>query len=114
MFFRLAIASFLLGVAAIIQFRMPDSLPPQSIHAMYIIVVITYLLSILYVFLLKSIKNISINVYIQCLFDTLLVTGLMYVTGGIESVYSTLYPLIIIYSALFLGKKGAAFVASAC
>ena len=114
MFFRFAIASFLLGVAVIIQFRMPDSLPPQSIHAIYIIVVITYLLSILYVFLLKSIKNISINVYIQCLFDALLVTGLVYVTGGIESAYSTLYPLIIMYSALFLGKKGAAFVASTC
>lgn len=114
MFFRLAIASFLLGVAAIIQFRMPDSLPPQSIHAIYIIVVITYLLSILYIFLSKSIKNISINVYIQCLFDTLLVTVLVYVTGGAESVYSTLYPLVIMYSALFLGKKGAALVASAC
>jgi len=114
MFFRFAIASFLLGIAAIIQLRMPDSLPPQSTHAIYIIVVITYLLSILYIFLSKSIKNISINVYIQCLFDTLLVTGLVYVTGGAESVYSTLYPLIIMYSALFLGKKGAAFIASAC
>ncbi|MBW2545263.1 MAG: PAS domain S-box protein [Deltaproteobacteria bacterium] len=113
-FFRIAIASFLFGVAAIIQFRMPDSPSLHSIHAIYIIVGITYLLSILYVFLLKSIKNISINVYIQSLLDTLLVTGLVYSTGGIESVYSTLYPLIILYSALFLGKNGAAFVASAC
>ena len=112
MFFRLAIVSFLLGVAAIIQFRMPDSLPIQSIHGIYIIVVITYLLSILYVFLLKSIKNISINVYIQSTVDIMLVTGLVYATGGIESVYSTLYPLIIIYSVLFLGKRGGLFVAS--
>jgi len=59
-------------------------------------------------------KNISINVYIQCILDTLLVTSLVYATGGIESSYSTLYPLIIIYSALFLGKKGAAFIASTC
>jgi len=114
MFFRLAIVSFLLGVAVVIQFRMPESLSLHSIHAIYIIVGITYLLSILYVFLLKSIKNISINVYIQCILDTLLVTSLVYATGGIESSYSTLYPLIIIYSALFLGKKGAAFIASTC
>jgi len=53
-------------------------------------------------------------VYIQCLLDTLLVTSLVYATGGIESVYSMLYPLIILYSALFLGKNGAALVASAC
>ncbi len=112
MFFRLATVSFLFGVVTIIQFRMPDSLPLQSIRAIYIIVVITYLLSILYVFLLKVIQNISINVYIQCLFDTLLVTVLVFVTGGIESVYSTLYPLIIIYSVLFLGKRGGLLVAS--
>ncbi len=57
MFFRLAIVSFLLGVAVVIQFRMPESLSLHSIHAIYIIVGITYLLSILYVFLLKSIKT---------------------------------------------------------
>ncbi|MCD6486859.1 MAG: PAS domain S-box protein [Syntrophobacterales bacterium] len=112
MFFRLAIASFLLGIVAIIQFNLPDSLPIASIHAIYILVIITYLLSILYVFLLKSIKNISINVYIQCLFDVVLVTILVYVTGGIESVYSILYPLIVIYSVLFLGKRGGLLVAS--
>ncbi|MDO9515900.1 MAG: ATP-binding protein [Syntrophales bacterium] len=113
MLFRVAIASLLLGIAAIVQFRMPGSLSVASIHAIYIIIATTYLLSIVYVFLLKSIKNIPINVYIQSSFDILLVTVLVYVTGGIESVYSTLYPLIIIYSVLFLGKKGGLFVASA-
>lgn len=111
-FFRLAIVSFLLGIVAIIQFKLPDSLPIASIHAIYILVTITYLLSVLYVFLLKLIKRISLNIYIQCLLDIALVTVLVYATGGIESVYSTLYPLIIIYSVLFLGKKGGLFVAS--
>ena len=112
MFFRFAIASFLLGIAAIVQFRMPDSLSSASITAVYIIIGTTYLLSILYAFLLKSIRNIATNVYIQSTFDILLVTALVYVTGGIESVYSTLYPLIIIYSVLFLGRRGGLFVAS--
>lgn len=112
MFFRFAIASFLLGIAAIIQFRMPDSLSVASIRAIYIIIGATYLLSIVYVFLWKSIKNVATNVYIQSTFDILLVTALVYVTGGIESVYSTLYPLIIIYSVLFLGRRGGLFVAS--
>ncbi|MBW2560988.1 MAG: PAS domain S-box protein [Deltaproteobacteria bacterium] len=113
MFFRFAIASFLLGIAVIIQFRMPDSLSVTSTTAIYIIIGTTYLLSILYVFLWKSIKNVATNVYIQSTFDILLVTSLVYVTGGIGSVYSTLYPLIIIYSVLFLGRRGGLFVASA-
>lgn len=113
MFFRVAIASFLLGVAAIIQFRMPDSLSVASIRAIYIIIGATYLLSIVYAFLWKAIKNVATNVYIQSTFDILLVTALVYVTGGIESVYSTLYPLVIIYSVLFLGRRGGLFIASA-
>ena len=112
-FFRVAIATFLLGIATVIQFRMPDSLPVTSIHWLYIIIAVIYLLSLLYAFLLQVIKNGVINVYIQSTFDLLLVTALVYVTGGIESVYSTLYPLIIIYSVLFLGKGGGVFVASA-
>jgi len=112
MFFRVVIASFLLGLAAIVQSRMPESLSPASIRAIYIVIITTYLLSIVYVFLLKSIKNVAANVYIQSICDILLVTVLVYVTGGIESVYSTLYPLIIIYSVLFLGRKGGLFIAS--
>jgi two-component system sensor histidine kinase PilS (NtrC family) len=112
MFFRVVIVSFLLGIAVLVQFRMPESLSAASIRAMYIVIATTYLLSIVYVFLLKSIKNIPFNVYIQSISDILLVTILVYVTGGIESVYSTLYPLIIIYSVLFLGRKGGLFIAS--
>ncbi|TFG92741.1 MAG: PAS domain S-box protein [Syntrophobacterales bacterium] len=113
MFFRLAVGSLLLGIVAIIQFRMPDSLSVASIRSIYIIITTTYLLSIVYGFLLRSMPSIFINVYIQSSFDILLVTALVYVTGGVESVYSTLYPLIIIYSILFLGKKGGLFIASA-
>ena len=111
--FRVVIASFLLFIAAIIQFRMPESLPAASIRATYIIVAFTYLLSIVYVFLLKSIQNVAPNVYLQSSVDILLITGLVYATGGIGSVYSTLYPLVIIYSVLFLGRRGGLLIASA-
>lgn len=112
MFFRVVIASFLFGIAALIQLKMPESLSVASLRAIYAIITATYLLSIVYVFLLKSIKNISINVYIQSIIDILLVTVLVYATGGVESVYSTLYPLVIIYSVLFLGRRGGLFIAS--
>jgi two-component system sensor histidine kinase PilS (NtrC family) len=41
-----------------------------------------------------------------------LVTGLVYVTGGVTSVYSVLYPLIIIYAVLFLQKRGGLIIAT--
>jgi len=111
-FFRLVAVSFLLAIVAIVQFKLQDSLPVESIRAIYVLVTVTYIISVLYIFLLKTISNVSINIYIQCLLDIMSVTVLVYFTGGIESVYSTLYPLVIIYSVLFLGRKGGLLVAS--
>jgi two-component system, NtrC family, sensor histidine kinase PilS len=42
-----------------------------------------------------------------------LITALVYVTGGIRSIYSVFYPLVIIYSVLFLAKGGGLIIASA-
>ena len=113
MFLRVAIVSFLLGIAAFIQLQGTKSLPPASLYSVYTIIGTTYFLSILYTFLLKKIDNIIFNVRIQSLFDVILITILVYVTGGIESIYSMLYPLVIIYSALFLGRRGGILIASA-
>jgi len=110
--FRIAVVTFLLGLVAVVQFKLPDSLPPASINAIYTVIIITYIASILYAFLLKATRNIFISVYLQSTVDIVLATVLVYATGGIESVYSTLYPLIIIYSVLFLGKRGGLFIAS--
>ena len=112
MLFRVLLVSFLLGIAAFIQTRGADSLSYTAPYAIFIVIGITYLLSIIYVFLLKVVKNILFGVYVQCIFDILLITVLVYATGGIDSVYSTLYPLVIIYSVIFLGRKGGILAAS--
>ncbi|NQU02964.1 MAG: PAS domain S-box protein [Syntrophaceae bacterium] len=108
MFYRVITVSFFLGIAAIIQFKGAETIP----YSIYAIIGITYLLSILYVFLLKKISEIVINIYIQAVLDVILITALVYATGGVDSIYATLYPLIIIYSALFLGGKGVILIAS--
>jgi len=113
MFLRVAIVSFLLGIAAFIQLQGTESPLSISLYSVYTIIGTTYFLSILYTFLLKKIDNIIFNVRIQSLFDVILITILVYVTGGIESIYSMLYPLVIIYSVLFLGRRGGILIASA-
>jgi two-component system sensor histidine kinase PilS (NtrC family) len=113
MLFRVLVVSFLLGIAAFIQIRGTDSLSQMSLYSIFIVIGTTYLLSIIYVVLLKVVKNILFCVYVQSVFDIILITILVYATGGIESVYSTLYPLVIIYSVIFLGRKGGLLAASA-
>jgi two-component system sensor histidine kinase PilS (NtrC family) len=109
---RVVIVSLLLGIAAFIQVKGTDSLSPVSIYSVYSLIGITYFLSIFYVYLLNKNKKIEFNVNIQSLFDVGLITILVFVTGGIESIYSVLYPLVIIYSVVFLGKRGGILVAS--
>ncbi|MDI6775927.1 MAG: ATP-binding protein [Syntrophales bacterium] len=110
---RLTIVTFLLGIAAFIEIKGTESLPQISISFLYVIILLTYLLSLLYLFLLKFIRNLKVNIYIQSLADVMLITGLVYVTGGIRSVYSVFYPLVIIYSVLFLARRGGVITASA-
>ncbi|MBE9546566.1 MAG: PAS domain S-box protein [Proteobacteria bacterium] len=112
MLFRVVIVTVLLGIAAFIQFKGTEALPKISLASIYIIILLTYFFSFLYLFLLKIIKSLDLNIYIQSFSDVALITGLVYVTGGIESIYSVFYPLVIIYSVLFLARRGGLIVAS--
>jgi PAS domain S-box len=113
MFLRVVIVTFLLGIAAFIQVKGTETLSGISFRSVYFIILLTYILSFLYLFLLKIIKSLGWNIYIQSLSDVTLITALVYVTGGVESTYSVFYILVIIYSALFLGGRGSIIIASA-
>jgi len=112
-FFRVAIATFLLGIAIFIRIKTAESSSQTALVPMYFILTLIYVFSFACLFIPKIIKNIRTNIYLQSLSDIFLITGLVYVTGGIESIYSVLYPLVIIYSALFLEGRGSLISASA-
>jgi len=114
MLVRVVIITFLLGIATFSEFIGVALLPERSLPFYYLIIMITYGLSFFYLFLLYRTKNIMANLYIQAACDTLLITYLVYVTGGTGSIYSVFYTLAIIYSVLFLGRKGGLIIASAC
>lgn len=109
---RVAIVTFLLGITTFFKTQKTELLPETSIVSLYIIFALIYLLSVIYLILLKFVKNPKVNVYVQTFTDVALITGLVYVTGGIRSIYSVFYPLVIIYSVLFLGKRGGLIIAS--
>jgi len=110
---RVLIVTFLLGIAAFVDIKEMEPLSAISAAALFRIIILTYILSILYLILLKRVPNISLNIYIQSICDVLLITGMVYSTGGIRSIYSAFYPLVIIYSVVFLGRRGGLVIASA-
>lgn len=111
-FFRVVIATFLLGIITFIRIKETEQSQQAELTPVYFIIALTYLFSFASLFIPKIIKNIRPNIHIQSLSDISLITGLVYVTGGIESIYSVLYPLVIIYSTLFLAGRGGLISAS--
>jgi two-component system sensor histidine kinase PilS (NtrC family) len=110
---RVAIVTFLLMVTTFIKFQKTEIFPEKALTSLYALCAITYFLSLAYVLLLKFVKKNRLNIYIQALTDAALITFLVYITGGISSIYSVFYPLVIIYSVLFLEKRGGLIIASA-
>jgi len=114
MLVRVVIITLLLGLATLSEFMGVALLPEKSLPSYYAVVALTYGFSFIYLILLHRSKNITFNLFIQAICDTFLVTYMVYVTGGTGSIYSVFYTLVIIYSVLFLGRKGGIIIASAC
>lgn len=53
-------------------------------------------------------------VYLQIIIDTLCISLIIFVTGGYASVFSFLYLVVVIYSSVFIFKRGSLFVAALC
>jgi len=110
---RVAMATLLLGIFTFLQLKAPDFLTWQSISYFYGIIALIYLLSLSFSILSRVSTNHQINIYLQTMTDVFIITALIYVTGGIRSTYAVFYPLVIIYSVLYLGRNGGLISASA-
>jgi len=88
-----------------------DYIPTLLLDSFIFIIVICFL-SLIYAMLVKFNKNYTMQAYIQTLTDTILITVLIYNTGGIESFFSFLYIIIIIISVMIIGRKAGVITAS--
>ncbi|MDD5476166.1 MAG: ATP-binding protein [Syntrophales bacterium] len=109
---RVFIVSVLLGIAALIQVSGGEAISARALSLIFAIIGATFFLSFLYAVLARLWKNLTLTISLQAIIDVVMVTALVYVTGGVGSIYSILYPLVIIYGALFMGRRGALLVAS--
>jgi two-component system sensor histidine kinase PilS (NtrC family) len=111
-FLRVILVSLLLGVAVIIQVRETRSFFGHIVNAHYFLIIATYILTFTYLIAFKYIKNLAKFAYFQILLDTVLITAIIYTTGGIESMFSLLYLLNIISAGIILYRRGGVMVAS--
>jgi two-component system sensor histidine kinase PilS (NtrC family) len=114
MLFRVLFSTLLLGSSIVMQFG--DAPPPMGSPMIFLygIVATIFFLSVLYALWLYKIKHHIIFAYVQILIDTVVVSGILFVTGNFSSIFSFLYLVIIIYSSILLPTRGTIAVAAAC
>ncbi len=69
-------------------------------------------MSIFYIFWLNQRKYLVVLSYFQTLADTVLVTVIVFVTGGFQSIFTFLYLVVIIYTSMLLLQRGSFVIAT--
>jgi len=110
---RLVLATFSLGTAALVQITEGKAYLDAYLLRLYCLVGIVYCLSLLYAFLIRHIKHLEAFAYLQLILDTVLISGLISVTGGVRSDFSLFYYLSIIAAGIILYRRGGVILASA-
>ena len=101
---RAAVISVLLGSAVLIQIKSPGSFP---IDPYFFLLALTFALTVVYSLTLGHTERHRWLVDLQLAADAGIVSGIVYVTGGVNSYFSTLYALpIIAASTLRLWRGG--------
>ena len=113
MFFRAVVVTLLLGATAIVQIKESQVIWYAFPLYLYLLIAFTYVLTLLYVFLLRRVKHLKAFAYGQILGDVFFITLLIYFTGGIDSIFSWVYLLSIFSAGTILYRRGGLLVASA-
>ncbi len=114
MFSRLLFTSLLLGSTILLQLSQAPSPMDRPLLVLYGLITGIFLLSFIYILVLRLIKKQTFFTFIQIGLDTVVVSLVLIVTGGFSSIFSFLYLVVIIYSSIFLFRKGNMVIAALC
>jgi two-component system sensor histidine kinase PilS (NtrC family) len=109
---RMVVATFLFAMVEFVAFGKVDAPFQGLLIPICYIIAVAYLTSIILVFILRKDPQYRLAIPALSMIDLILITFLIHYTGGPESVYSLLYPLVIIYSTLLIGKRGGVLAAA--
>lgn len=112
LFLRVIFLTLLLGINLLLQSAEKNVITPPF---NYVVIFITgvYIYTILSALVLKFIKRYSTFAYAQFLVDVVLVTILIYYSGGSQSIFTIVYFFPIIAGSFILFRKGGLALAAA-
>jgi two-component system sensor histidine kinase PilS (NtrC family) len=113
MLFRVLVAAFFLGIATVTQLRRSDSFITPHLIYLYSLTGAAFALTFIYAFLLSFLRRFVLFAYVQIIVDLFLITTLLFITGGINSIFAFLYSVEIIAASICLFISGGLFAATA-
>jgi len=102
MFARVMFACLLLGATLFLQIQNTNPVLAPLVAALYLLIGIIFVLSLLYGTTFRHIKCQKLFAYLQIVIDTIIVTIIVLITGGFHSLFSFLYLVVIIYASMIL------------
>jgi hypothetical protein len=103
----IAVTSILVSVV-IIQSSTTDFIP---LIPFYYLVLLTYLLSLIYLLLYLWWTNYTVQAYFQTIVDLLLITALVYISGGLSGSLYLLYVFAVVEASIVVSNRAAYFTA---
>lgn len=111
---RLVVVCFFL-LGTVVYNLQPDVRSPHSLVPLLIILIILACVQVLVsVPILARLNDFGLFVHAQLAWDMLFSLAVIYLTGGVQSLYSFLFILVIISASVFLPRKQVLLAASAC
>ena len=104
---RAAVITLLLGSAILIRINVPGAFPLETF---FVLIGITYALTAAYGAALKYFERHSWLVDVQLGCDAVIVSAIVYITGGVSSYFSSLYTLPIIAASTIQSRRGGMMV----
>jgi two-component system sensor histidine kinase HydH len=112
---RLIFALLLMGSTIVYQIGNNAYSFEAPITFLYGLACSIVLLSAVYTVVLSILKRYRrFFIYAQIAIDALCISLIIFVTGGYDSVFSFLYLMVVIYSSVFVFKRGSLWVAAFC
>ncbi|HVP42216.1 MAG TPA: ATP-binding protein [Terriglobales bacterium] len=106
---RIIIITFLVGIELAITRLTPTAVP----EGLFIVsILLWYTISVFFVLLLSLWSDYRLQSKIQIFSDLVFSTAIIYVTGGIDTSFNFLYPLVIIVSSILLSRTWAYMTAA--
>lgn len=107
---RVFLLSLFLGTSSILQVSHPDlNLPPVVVILFFCLFI--YLFSIASAVIINRLNRFENFTYCQIITDSVLITTIIYASGGSESIFTFLYFFPIISAGLMLFRRGGMIIA---